>query len=478
MVTRVLASVLLLLAGACTDEVIVAPVIDSPIDDDDASAFPALDEITITVARAGDDRDLVSQTFSRGEMIEVAGAPFGSDLVVHMSGFVGASNVAYGRTCVFEVDADGATVSPHLFFSRSVKFANIGLTPLARIGGRAISIEGSGVFLGGSAGGAPVLDVERFDPLTGELATIGQLSERSGAVEALLGTSPTRVALLGGKVGASGASFIELIDPPRPIETIDDVHMARVGLTATSLTDGRVIAIGGNTPGAPPVGTITEVSVNGASVEVRDVRVVLAQPRTGHTATRLGESVGAPVLIAGGTSGVDGTGPPIAVAELFKPLAEELARPDTFAPAMLVPRSRHHAALMPDGSVLFIGGIDAGGNPVRTLELFSFDTGFVVVGELPISAAVVDASVTPLADGRILIAGGRPDPAGPPTSTAYIARLDTLDGSVDVVATDRLGVARANHQATALCDGTVLITGGTDGPSIAERYNPPPAGRR
>jgi hypothetical protein len=37
---------------------------------------------------------------------------------------------------------------------------------------------------------------------------------------------------------------------------------------------------------------------------------------------------------------------------------------------------------------------------------------------------------------------------------------------------------RAHHQATLLCDGTVLVVGGTALPTPAERYNPPAVGRR
>jgi hypothetical protein len=35
-----------------------------------------------------------------------------------------------------------------------------------------------------------------------------------------------------------------------------------------------------------------------------------------------------------------------------------------------------------------------------------------------------------------------------------------------------------NHQATPLCDGTVLISGGVDGQAPYERYNPVAIGRR
>ncbi|CAN5841798.1 hypothetical protein BH11MYX3_BH11MYX3_14020 [soil metagenome] len=468
--------VLFTLVG-CNADVVVTPVIEGPVGDPDASAFPTIDSINITIAHEGSERDLVSASFNRGEDVGIAGAPFGDDLVVHMSGFVGASNVAYGRTCAFHVDAHRPPPEPHLFFSRSVKFASLGVTPVDRTHGQGVSYMGSVLILGGEADGSGVSTVERYDPVTGELASVGSIDGRTGSVEALIGTSPPRVVVVGGQIGNIGAAFIELVDPTREIERFDDLRtpMPRIGLTATSLTDGRVIVIGGNPPGDVPVGTTTELTL-GNGIEVRALpKAVLVHPRTGHTATRLGDDLGAPVLIAGGT---DAAGAPVPIAELFKPLSEELASPTTFAPAMLIPRSHHQAVRMPDGSVLIIGGLDAGNQPVTTLELFTLDAGFISVGELPDTAGVIDFTATPLPDGRVLIVGGRSQPGGPPTTTAFIARLDPLDGSVDVVPTDRLAMPRANHQAAVLCDGTILITGGSGAGAVAERYNPSPSGRR
>lgn len=466
-------SLLCLVLAGCTEEILVTPVIEGPVEDPDASAFPNLDEIIVTVAHEGSDRDLVSASFTRGEAIDVPGAPFGDDLVVHMSGYVGASNVAYGRTCPFVVDADGVSVEPHLYFSRSVKFGNTGVTPAERSGGRAIPYLGTALVLGGG-----VSTIERFDPLTGTLASVGSIDERTDAVEALIGSSPPRVVIVGGRIGNVGAGFLELVDPTRTVERIDDLQspMPRVGLTATSLTDGRVIVIGGNPPSGAPVGTISELSL-GTGVEVRMLAATLAQPRSGHTATRLGDDLGAPVLIAGG---VDPTGAPVTVAELFKPLEKRLAEAATFAPEMVIPRTQHHAVRMPDNSILIIGGVD-GSNPplpVGTLELFTLDGGFKAKGEMPVNAGLLDMSVTTLPDGRVLIAGGRTQPNGPPVNTAFIARLDPLDGTIDVVPTDRLAVSRAGHQAAELCDGTILVTGGAPGRPVAERYNPSPTGRR
>ena len=277
-----------------------------------------------------------------------------------------------------------------------------------------------------------------------------------------------------------GATFVELVDADQPasrrIEQIDDASLARVGLTATTLTDGSVIVIGGFEPPAtnPPLPNVNEISLDSGAASVRLLRALLATPRAYHSATRLGADEGAPVLVAGG---LDATGAPIATAELFKPLSEDFSTAFA-ANVMAVPRSHHQAVLMPDGSVLIIGGVDKNGNGVPTLELFSLDAGFVAVGNLPANAGLVDFSATTLPDGRVLLTGGSVNPGGPALDTAFIAQLDPIDGSVDVVATDHMSVPRAGHQTSLLCDGTVLVTGGTADASVAERYNPPSLGRR
>jgi hypothetical protein len=468
-----------LVAAACsTDETVIRPVIDLPVADDVDAIASALDEIVLTIAHAGSDRDLVSQSFARNEPLEMPLVPFGDDLVLHMTGFIGASAVAYGRTCTVAVTPGGAPPTPHLFFSRTVKFASFDVAPLPRFGGLGISYQGAALLVGGFEGapGAsrPVNQVEHFDPLSGELVALGTVMGREHAVQALIGTLPPRVVVIGGTAEGVGAEFIEVLDQRR-IDLLESSDMARVDLTATSLTDGRVIVLGGRPPGGAPSGEIDEIAENNGTIEVRKLAAQLAHPRSRHSAIRLGEDVGAPVLIAGGL-GVDGL--PVAVAELFKPLSEELANPLTFAPMMSIPRHGHVAMLMPDSSVLIIGGFDVNNLPVRTLELFSVDAGFVRLGELPSEAGITEFAATTLPDGRILLTGGRDSQSSPPRDTAFIARLNPLDGSVDVVATDHLAIARAGHQAVALCDGTVLITGGNGGQFPAERYNPPSLGRR
>jgi hypothetical protein len=482
----------LLVVAACTGNgVVVEPVIDLP-SNDSASAFP-VDDLVLSVAHSGSTADLVAQTFASNQLVEMPGVPFGDDLVIHMTGHIGSSEVAYGRTCKLAVNQNAATPAPHLFFSRSVKFADLALPvqPEPRRAGNGVAdVDGAGLVLGGVDpidGTSPVADVERFDPRTGELRLLATVDPRIGAVAAALGTGgDARIALLGGQdpLTGVGATFVELLEPDAPAarryERIDDAQMARVGLTATALTDGRVIAIGGMPIGGVPSDAVDEVSISNGSATVRVLRALLAHPRYRHTATRLGDDVGAPVLVAGG---LDAAGLPVLTAELFKPLAEGFSKTFT-ANAMVVARSGHQAVLMPDGSVLILGGVGIGGatvNVTDTLERFTLDAGFVAVGLLPPNAGLVDFAATPLPDGRVLLTGGRrceDTTMCPPLDTAFIARLDPIDGSVDVVATDHMSIARAGHQATLLCDGTVLVTGGTDAPSVAERYNPPALGRR
>ena len=164
------------------------------------------------------------------------------------------------------------------------------------------------------------------------------------------------------------------------------------------------------------------------------------------------------MLAAGG---LDAAGQPIATAELFKPLSEDFSAA-FMTNGMVTPRAHHQAVLMPDGSVLIIGGVaDAAGDGVPTLELFTLDAGFVAVGDLPTNAGLVDFATTTLPDGRVLITGGRRMRGGPPLDTAFIAQLDPIDGSVNIVATDHMSVPRAGHQTSLLCDGTVFNNGGT-----------------
>jgi hypothetical protein len=479
-------------APACSDPVtVLAPVVDLPPAGSDADPFVDLDQIVLSLALSGDPDALVSAAFARGQEVVLPDVPFDEDLVVHLTGRIGATEVAYGRTCVFEVAAGREPPAPHLYFARTVKWGDSLAPPTAtRTGGTALAAaDGSALYLGGTdpADDSLVDMVDRFDPATGAFAAIAPLAPRRAGTFASLGDG--RVLAIGGidDTTSEPAAAYEIIDPfasGQRVDLIEEPRLRRVDHAATTLSGGGVVVIGGRAPdpmagdALAVTGAVTEVRLTeGGVTEIREIRASLAIPRTGPTLTRVSNELGAPVLVVGG---LDASGAPVGLAELYKPLGEVFADPDRFQPMLAAPRHRHAAVRMPDGSVLVVGGLDGAGQPVRSMELFSLDGGFDPAGDLPAGAGIVDASLTPLPDGRVLIAGGRADatPGAPALDTAYIARLDPLDGSVDVVATDRLIRPRAGHQAVLLCDGTVLLVGGTPTPAPAERYNPPEFSRR
>ena len=467
--------------AACSGDVVVRPVIDSPSLGSAGTAFAQVDTIELSVALDGEQEPLVSSIFRRGETLELAGVPYGENLVIHMLGRVNNVEVAYGRTCRFAVRAGEDPPAPHLYFANTVRWANWGMPPNAvRIGGTALtSRNGSALYAGGlDGGGVPVLGADRFDPTDGRFEELATLTSRIGGTSANLGDG--RAIIVGG-VDQEGVStaFLDLISidasPDQAVEPMFAPQLVSSTAPAlATLSDGQVVAIGGRDVNGLPIESVTEIVGEGAGITIHMLSdATLAFPRYGHTLTRLSDDLGAPVLIAGGR---DANGAPVETSELYRPLAKRVAPTTEFAKPIRVPRWDHAAVRLPDGNVLIIGGRNASG-PVASLELFSLEAGFIVQSILPAGAGLTDFSVTSLPDGRVLIAGGR-DASGTPVAAAFIVRIDSFGGGIDVVNTDRLVVPRAGHQATLLCDGTVLLSGGTSEPAPSVRYNPPSSGRR
>ena len=474
------------LAGCGEDVVVIRPVIDSPAPGSSAAAFPDLDTIEMSVALAGAQLPLVERTFRKGEELELPGVPYGENLVIHMIGRVGNTEVAAGRTCPFSVRTDDDPPAPHLYFARTVKWAEstaptCDMCAGTRDGATALTdLDGNALFIGGvDAMSFPLSGIDRFDTMNGLFERVALVEPRRNGAAGQLGDG--RI-VIGGGTGQNGLPSEQLevltleLAPDNRVDRVPNSQLVGSSAPAmVTLSDGRVVAFGGSKVDGTPLGQLVEISAVGGGVEERVLqRAQLAIPRKGHTATRLTDALGAPVLVIGG---LDASNLPVARAELYKPLLEEMAPASQFAPTMIVPRRDHEAALLPDGSVLVVGGLDATGQPVRDLEIFTFDSGFQAAGQLPAAAGVIDFTITPLPDGSILLAGGR-DAFNNPVATSFIVRLDPNDGDLDVVTTDRLTSPRARHQATLLCDGTVMLVGGTLIAAPAERYNPPSTGRR
>jgi hypothetical protein len=464
------------LAAACSAETVLAPVIDVPAAGSPAYPWTDLDGLTLQVTHQGDPGILSEKSFTRGQA-PALDVGFGDDLVVHLTGTRAGVEFAYGRSCPVTVQAERPIpAAPHLYFARIVRWA-AGPRPAApaRTGGAAWTApDGSGLFAGGDGGET---SIERFDTASGAFVPVaGASAARPGAAIAPL---PDGSALRVG--GDAPEGILELLSPlatTATVQRIDDARLRLVEHAAATLVDGSVVVIGGRTPGAGLATTGVTFSLGrgdaGAPAAPRLMSAALTTPRAGHTLTRLGDEVGAALLVIGGR---DAAGAPVAAAEMWEPLSEAYA---DFHPAMKRPRYGHRAERLPDGSILVVGGRGPGGVPEATIEVYRPRLGqFDTAGTLPAGAGLTELSVTALPDGRVLLAGGR-DRDERPVATTLIAQPSPSAGAVVISPTDPLAAPRAGHAATLLCDGTVLLVGGTSDAAApgAERYNPSSAGRR
>jgi hypothetical protein len=268
-----------------------------------------------------------------------------------------------------------------------------------------------------------------------------------------------RVLIVGGQTVTQGSvlffSSAELYDPAAgtfsPTGSMAD---ARESDSATLLGDGRVLVVGGQNDQVR------------ASAEIYNPKTgkfsptgSLDAPRENHTATLMADGR---VLIAGGdpSGGDDQT--PLASAELYDP------KSGTFSPtgSMTTSRKRAGAALLGDGRVLMVGGLDAQVNTLSTAEIYDPKSGtFSPTGSMLTAQSVM--SVITLSDGRVFVVGA--DATGSPTAELY----DPIKGTFS--ATGRMAV-QGLDAAALLHDGRVLVLGGyfagAAGNGSADLYDP------
>jgi N-acetylneuraminic acid mutarotase len=273
--------------------------------------------------------------------------------------------------------------------------------------------------------------------------------------------------------------------------------VARSDPMATLMADGRVLVVGGDVAGNS---TTASAEIYDPAANTWTATASMAEPRTRASITLLPNGK---VLVAGGYS-TAGSMQFKQTVEMYDPAS------GTWSPVgtMLVARAQHAAQLLPDGSaVLLIGGVNGLGH-VGSAELFLVASGVAqsVAGSIPggniydaVSLAdgsilaVTDtgttavrfhpatsswttstlasgtrrllATLTLLADGRVLFAGG----FNLATAEIYNPDIDTWTNAAP------LSTARNRASASLLADGSVLVVGGASGSgeiATAERFAP------
>lgn len=188
--------------------------------------------------------------------------------------------------------------------------------------------------------------------------------------------------------------------------------------------------------------------------------------RSGHTATLLPNGK---VLISGGQADLlNGARLPIGSAELYDPITGTWSGTGSLA----APRSNHTATLLPNGSVLVVGGTAGNGQTaLGSAEIYDPATSlWSATGSLNTSRWGHTATL--LVDGRVLVTGGDSNDSATASAEIY----DPASGQWTVTA--NLSARRMLHTATLLQNGKVLVAAGFGWPNgatsaaSAEIYDP------
>jgi hypothetical protein len=234
------------------------------------------------------------------------------------------------------------------------------------------------------------------------------------------------------------------------------------GHTGTLLDDGRVLLAGGSDLGAGGaiVGTLEIYDPQTMSFEL--LTGSLQVPRAAHTATKLSDGR---VLIVGGTNAA---GQVTQAVEIFDPASGSTS----LVGGMNRPRVTHSATLLPDGRLFVAGGLSfvnpsdqfaTLGSTEDTTEIFDPNTASWTFGPtLPKRLSGHGAALGN--DGRVLIAGGLEVDfifgLPFPTVTAAARRFDPASGAF--VPAAALPSPRVFHVLAAEDDGRIVSVGGAN----------------
>ena len=262
--------------------------------------------------------------------------------------------------------------------------------------------------------------------------TGGQAASRQGAALATL--SGGGVLMVGGVAenhtepeteqgGRATIGSTEILAPDSLTwRTAAPPHVPRWGATATTLSSGEVVLLGGMTESSPT-----------RTVEVREPREgrwknagQLVRARVGHTATRLADErilvVGGCGVAAGGVR-PSGAGAAGHTAELWQPSSSRGAG------QLGTARCGHVAVLLADDRVLVAGGFSAGAFVSPDAPTGTQRTASAEIWDpqrnawtpaAPMLTARARAAAAQLADGRVLVVGGQLPPGnGELTAEVY-----------------------------------------------------------
>lgn len=334
-----------------------------------------------------------------------------------------------------------------------------------RFGHAAVALPGGGALLIGGRNvppyTSPAASIERLDPDSATLSSVGGL--RRGR------DSHTATLLADGTVFVAGGLSDDAALPPSRHWELHGGHgellaegslvQARYNHTAVLLGDGRVLLIGG----------AVQTTVGNQTVGDPTRRCEIFDPRTRQT-TEVDPIVGASavegtsVLLPDGRvliTDLDASGNAVGT-EIFDPSAAAGAKWKAVRSRQQL-RAAHGLAALPGGKVIAFGGL-AGTSmtAVLTAEVYDpVENSWAYTGSLHVAHVLVGESSVALSSGRVLVAGGLLRMGTDAASLFPTAAVETYDPTTGTwTISSALSAPRAMETVTVLADGTVMAAGG------------------
>ncbi len=358
-------------------------------------------------------------------------------------------------------------------------WSTTGSMATARQGHSATVLSTGKVLVVGGLGssGSALSSAELFDRTTGTWAATASISgarQLHRAVQLNTSTNSTtsgKVLVAGGVSGTTSLNTAQLYSPTGGTWTAAaTMKAARHQTSATLLANGKVLIAGGIT--GTTVVSSAEVYDPSSGAGTWTLVGSMASPRTSHTATLLSTAnatLSNKVLVVGGSSGSAS----LTSVQLFDGTSAW-----TTLTSLSTARERQTATPLANGKVLIAGGRTVTSTSTTILAsalLFDpssgsgswFSAGTMTAARQQHTATLLSSSIAN--NGQVLVAGGSN------SSTATLLSAELFNGTSSWTATTNLQSATKAHTASLLSNGLVLIAGGLNGTTTlaaAEVYDP------
>ncbi|HQY63098.1 MAG: hypothetical protein IPF92_10170 [Myxococcales bacterium] len=312
--------------------------------------------------------------------------------------------------------------------------------------------------------GADLATSELYDPTTRTFAATGSLTtaRRAHTATALDGGL---VLVLGGDVSFNPPRVLASVERYEPSTgewaSLPSLSEPRSHHTASRLRDGRVLVVGSLDYSRDGVASsVVELCASdGASCRRA---ASLAVPRASHTASLLPDGR---LLVAGGGARIFNDIKTLhASTELFDPLR------DAWSAGPTLPRARfdHAAVTLASGTTLLIGGSLAPQGEVTTGEVLAVSPAGAVSVTRPLAGTRWLHQATEVSGERVLVLGNAAafySPSATAAAELYEPAASTTTADLE---------PRYWHTQTLLGDGSVLVVGGSArAPRRARVFTPP-----